>query len=207
MALSAKSITKNVKYVFNTIYKSSYIRAILIFFTIILLINLILLFTGHLGSDKTELSFIDKIIECFYYTSTQFSTIGYGDISPVTPFGKVVTSGMHVIVIFITLRLASEFGIMPMVDEDAVNQSNVERRKGIEETELAQQLYKRQRDSQIQIRRNDSDGNSASEKPIDKFKNASTAIKKANMLPPVILKKSLPNSKIAPDDLNRSTRI
>lgn len=46
-----------------------------------------------------------SLIDSIHYTLTSFSTIGYGDIIPNTTSAKIWTNFMHIIIIFITLKL------------------------------------------------------------------------------------------------------
>jgi hypothetical protein len=97
------------------VIKHNYIITIIIFFIILLCINHFILFkNGHFYSDEDKLIKTDKDIrtDSFYFTTTQFSTIGYGDLTPKTNMAKMITSISHILIIFISLKLMAEFGIL-----------------------------------------------------------------------------------------------
>ena len=108
-------------------FQSSYLRSILIFFIITLIINLILINYGHFdseptdGSEKIKRTASSTITDGVYFTTTQFSTIGYGDITPKTNTAKIISSFCHLLIIAISLKLISEFGIMTTIDKETEN--------------------------------------------------------------------------------------
>ena len=58
--------------------------------------------TEHFQGLDTNSTFLD----CWYFAFTTCSTVGYGDISPKTQFGKLLTISLQIIVI---LELADDF--------------------------------------------------------------------------------------------------
>lgn len=107
--------------------QKSYIRTIIIFCTIILIINLILIGTGHFdsepaeGEEKFKRTTGNTITDSLYFTTTQVSSIGYGDITPKTTIAKWMCSFCHILIISISLKLISEFGIMSTTDKEIEN--------------------------------------------------------------------------------------
>lgn len=108
-------------------FRSSFLWSIVIFFIIILIINLILIGTGHFdsepedGTKKPKRSADSILIDGIYFTTTQFSTVGYGDITPKTNVAKIMASLCHFLIIAISLKLISEFGIMTSIDKEIEN--------------------------------------------------------------------------------------
>ncbi len=111
--------------------QKSYIRTIAIFFIIILIVNLILIGLGHFDSEpeeggkKFKRDYGNTMTDGLYFTTTQFSTIGYGDITPKTQFSKWICAMVHFTVIAITLKLFSEFGIMNKIDKETIHVLNI----------------------------------------------------------------------------------
>ena len=108
-------------YVGNTIANSGYIITIIMFFLIVIIVNTALFKNGHFGDDYVNQDLKSLVNESFYYTTTQFSTVGYGDISPKTGVSKFITGFFHFMIIFITYKLSSEFGIMTHADKEIEN--------------------------------------------------------------------------------------
>jgi hypothetical protein len=104
-------------------FKDHYVKTILIFFIIILIINLFLIGYGHFDAEPTddqkrfERTPWNTVIDSVYFTTTQLSTIGYGDITAKTTTAKNVCSLVHVFIIIISLKLFSEIGFAPKVDK------------------------------------------------------------------------------------------
>lgn len=110
-------------------FTSNYIRSILFFFIIILIINLILIGNGHFdlepvdGKEKFKRNFSNTLTDGVYFTTTQISTIGYGDITPQTSTSKWLSTISHILIILIHLNLISEFGPMLNADEEIKNKN------------------------------------------------------------------------------------
>ena len=135
-----------VNKIFNSTLRflqKSYIRTIFIFFVIILIVNLILIGNGHFdaepddGSVKFERTVNNTLVDGFYFTTTQFSTIGYGDVTPKTNISKGISSLFHIVIIALTLKLFSEIGIMNKIDKDVENTTMI-----VENTPEGQKIRK-----------------------------------------------------------------
>ena len=109
--------------------RKNYIKTLIIIFIIMLIINLLLIGCGHFddSDDESDNNSDDnskdnkKIIkrnagntltDGFYFTTTQFSTVGYGDITPKTTIAKWISGFFHITIVAISLSLLSEIGIM-----------------------------------------------------------------------------------------------
>jgi hypothetical protein len=105
----------------KTIVKNYYSIQIAIFFIIILCVNAWLIKNGHFDNEDPQIEDIRKegktAVDSFYFTSTQFSTIGYGDISPKSKRARIISSFFHIIIIALTFKLFAEFGIMSELDK------------------------------------------------------------------------------------------
>jgi hypothetical protein len=108
-------------------FKSNFLFSIVIFFTVILIINLILIGTGCFdsepeeGKEKFKRNLNNTLTDGIYFTTTQFSTVGYGDITPKTPVAKWMCSFSHLLIIAISLELISEFGIKSTINKEVEN--------------------------------------------------------------------------------------
>ncbi len=91
---------------------SPYLQTIITFLLIILIVNIYLMYNGHFDEDGERPDLKTAATNGFYFTTTQFTTIGYGDMSPKTKISKLITSGIHLSILFIALKLAEEFGIL-----------------------------------------------------------------------------------------------
>jgi len=82
---------------------------VILFWYVIFTILCIVLFltTDGFNNDKNA-ELYDKIVDAIYYSTTTFSTIGYGDISPVKSWSKILTSIVQFIIIFITYNVVVE---------------------------------------------------------------------------------------------------
>jgi hypothetical protein len=112
---------------FINLLKSSFLFSIIVFLIIILIINLILIGTGHFdsepeeGKEKIKRDIGNTLTDGIYFTTTQFSTIGYGDLTPKTSAAKWICSFNHLLIISISLKLISEFGIKSTIDKEVEN--------------------------------------------------------------------------------------
>lgn len=104
--MSAKD---NIKYYWDGILKYStknYIKTLIIIFTIMLIINMCMIGASQFDDpDCKERNFGNTITDSIYFTTTQFSTVGYGDITAKTGIAKWISSFFHIIIIYITLDL------------------------------------------------------------------------------------------------------
>lgn len=100
---------KNKLHGIYNICKSSWkIKSSLFFILSLLIINVILMYYGQFSVRPESVKEI--VGNSFYLTTTQLSTIGYGDITPVSQIARIVTSIAHLAVIFITFSIVEEFG-------------------------------------------------------------------------------------------------
>ena len=91
---------------------SPYLQTIIIFLLIILIVNIYLMYNGHFDEDGERPDLKTAATNGLYFTTTQFTTIGYGDMSPKSKISKLITSGIHLSILYIELKLAEEFGIL-----------------------------------------------------------------------------------------------
>ena len=92
--------------------RSKKLKFLLYFLTALLIINFALLITNQMtcnaGSPAGDIG--KSAVDSVYLSTTQITTIGYGDICSRTAAAKLVTSIIHVFVMFLGLGLAVEFG-------------------------------------------------------------------------------------------------
>jgi len=94
-------------FISHSFSKSWKLRFITFFIIILYCINLGLIKEGHCNvKDSGDSIFTDS----FYLTTTQITTIGYGDVTPQTYVAKIIFSFVHMVVLFLTYSLAEEFG-------------------------------------------------------------------------------------------------
>ncbi len=98
--------------IYRGFHASSYLKTIIIFLLIILMVNSYLIYKGHFDSDGLETDYKTAMTDGIYFTTTQFTTIGHGYMGPKTKIGKIITSIIHIMVLFISLKLATEFGFL-----------------------------------------------------------------------------------------------
>lgn len=93
--------------IIGTLKNNRRVRFILVFLVILTVVNILLIYNNQftVASDNTASSITNGI----YFTSTQFATVGYGDISPKTPLAKMVSSFVHLTVLCIAINFAEEF--------------------------------------------------------------------------------------------------
>ena len=87
------------------------VRAFVVIFLwyVIFCIICIILFINTDGfNNNKDTTTYNKIIDAIYFCSTSFSTIGYGDISPVKAWSKLLTSFIQVVIIFVTFNVVVE---------------------------------------------------------------------------------------------------
>jgi hypothetical protein len=71
--------------------------------------NYYLIYTNQITSANLEGG---MFINSVYFTTTQLSSVGFGDWTPSTGFAKMTTSLANVLVMFIAYSMAEEFGYM-----------------------------------------------------------------------------------------------
>ncbi len=91
---------------------SSYLQTIIVLLILILIINFYLIYNGHFNEDGDRPDVKTGLTDTLYFTTTQFTTIGYGDMGPKTKISRIITSIIHMSVLFISLKLAEEFGVL-----------------------------------------------------------------------------------------------
>lgn len=106
-----------LKSVYEVSRSSWKIKSVIAFIFIVFVLNVLLISQEHFTIQPTSTGSI--IGNSFYLTTTQLSTIGYGDIIPVTLLAKLLTSIVHVAVIFITFSIAEEFGALSVASKQS----------------------------------------------------------------------------------------
>ena len=98
------------KNIYNTFLTNGKVQFIFVVLILLLIVNTILFHNDHFTTPASD-SISSNIINGFYFTSTQFSTVGYGDISPKTHLAKFVCTVAQFIIVFLSLNIANEFGV------------------------------------------------------------------------------------------------
>lgn len=95
------------KRVLGTLRHNKRVKFILGFLLCLMIINIILIYFDqfNINSENTASSVTNGI----YFTTTQFATIGYGDISPKTTLAKMFSSIVHLTILCIAINFAEEF--------------------------------------------------------------------------------------------------
>lgn len=95
------------KRIIGTLRYNRRVQFILLFLLSLMVINIILIYYDqfNIPSDNTASSISNGI----YFTTTQFATIGYGDISPKTTIAKMFSSFVHLTILCIAINFAEEF--------------------------------------------------------------------------------------------------
>lgn len=90
---------------------TKYFKLISLIFIILIIVNMMLFFSGDYYQPGVieNKSKTDKVIDSIYYTTTELSTVGYGDFSPITKRAKLVTIGSHIAIIILAFNIFSEF--------------------------------------------------------------------------------------------------
>lgn len=97
--------------VWKSFKKSGKLQFLLICVIMFVIINLILIYHGHMNNcDSSYKNFKNSLLNSFYFSTTQLTTIGYGDITPNTFTAKWWLLAEHFVVLFLALGLATEFG-------------------------------------------------------------------------------------------------
>lgn len=91
----------------GTLKNNRRVRFILVFLIILMIINILLIYYDQFTIASTNTA--SSITNGIYFTSTQFATVGYGDISPKTPIAKIVASVAHLMILAIAINFAEEF--------------------------------------------------------------------------------------------------
>lgn len=87
--------------------------SIIVFYTIIILIINILLFCFvpsffYKEADISTKQNIDRIVDGTYFTFTEISTIGFGDITPQTNWAKMIIVAEQIGLLFVTFNAIAD---------------------------------------------------------------------------------------------------
>jgi hypothetical protein len=102
------SIFSGIWKVLKTSWKVQFVLGLLI---ILFSLNCYLIYAGHYNVTSSGSGVLTNSI---YLTTTQITTIGYGDVIPTTYVAKLVSSGVHVLIMFLTYGLFEEFGVITL---------------------------------------------------------------------------------------------
>lgn len=118
---------------------SRYYRLFITVIIIILIINIILFFTNNFydkGIIETKTNG-DILLDSLYYTTTELSTIGYGDFYPKTNIGKIFVSLSHIGILVLGYNILSEFFPMRKFEAAVDNTENLAEERNKLELALA----------------------------------------------------------------------
>ncbi len=92
---------------YGSVAKSWKLKFLIAFSILLIIINASLIANDqyNVSSDKDS-TWTNSV----YLSTTQLTTMGYGDVTPQTHLAKWFSSFVHLVVLFITLGLAEEFG-------------------------------------------------------------------------------------------------
>lgn len=126
------------KSIINTFKTNGRVQCILAMVILLTIINILLFYYDQftLSSSNTSSSILNGV----YFTSTQFSTVGYGDICPKTTLAKVLASTFQFIIVFISLNIATEFGVASALQKNIENDIKRNVRMGRRRTEISEEL-------------------------------------------------------------------
>lgn len=123
---SDSSILGSIKRVCNRIKKTwnenGRVKFIVIAIMILIIMNTILISTEQFNITE-DIKDSMAVTNGVYFTTTQFATVGYGDITPKTGIAKWCASLSHLVIFAIAVNLASEFGVKTAMErhlEEAV---------------------------------------------------------------------------------------
>lgn len=118
---------------------TKYFKLFAIAITIIFVINLILFYNNHFYTSDDDMNKpkTDKFVDAAYFTTTQISTIGFGDFSPRTNISKIIASFAHLAIIILTYNVISEF--TPLRKQEV----SVDETKKITESEMTHKIEKK----------------------------------------------------------------
>lgn len=101
------------------IKRSWKLKMLIIFSLILLFINYGLIRAGHYNVTSEGSS---AFINSAYLSTTQLTTIGYGDVIPNSDLAKTFSTFVHFVILFITLGLAEEFGAVTVARDNQISQ-------------------------------------------------------------------------------------
>jgi len=119
----------------SIITHSKLFKNLLLYLMIIFTINmLIFIVDGDAFNNNKDVSFVQKIIDCFYFSTTTMSTIGYGDITPQKWYSRMAVSLEQLMVIAIlynTLQIEQEKQSHDLQDALLLTETEKENVRGI----------------------------------------------------------------------------
>lgn len=103
--------------VLNSLISKYYVRSLIVIIILFVIVNIV--WFNSMDANSSDLAFNrtvigpegDKQFKCsnatdgLYFTFSTLSTVGYGDIAPISSAAKQWTTLMHVIIIYLTLKL------------------------------------------------------------------------------------------------------
>lgn len=113
---------------YGAIMNSWKLKFLIIFSLILVIINAALIYFGHYNVSSDEKGVPTNAI---YLSTTQLTTIGYGDITPTTYIAKWFSSFVHLVILVISLNLAEEFGAVTVARQNQTNHIKKEMKKEI----------------------------------------------------------------------------
>jgi len=106
-----------IGFIIKKTWYSNKMRFLFFFFIALFFINILLIYNNKMvvGNDApvddSKASRAKFSLEnSLYLSTTQLTTMGYGDITPKSGMPKIIVSVIHMIIAFIALNLASEYG-------------------------------------------------------------------------------------------------
>ena len=120
-------IKNGLCYVTRSIRKSWKLQFLIVFALVLLITNAFLIATDNYNVTSEGQSVLTNSL---YLSTTQLTTIGYGDVIPSTNIAKWFSSFVHVVILFMTLGLAEEFGAVTVATENQSTAIKTELNKG-----------------------------------------------------------------------------
>lgn len=111
--------------------QSGKLQFLLALIVLLVIMNSFLIYHDHMKVDNgvdPQHNVSDSFANSVYLTTTQISTVGYGDVCAKTTLAKYLTSAAHMCILFLGLGLAMEFGANTVINrivEDSVRQANL----------------------------------------------------------------------------------
>lgn len=134
-----QGVKKFGTHIWTSMRKSNKLKFLILFTLILIVVNYVLLLSGHMScsAGNPEGKYVESLVDSMYLSTTQITTMGYGDITPKTLFAKSITFIVHIFVMFLALGLAAEFGadnaLQKMMDEsvESANKRLLERESAL----------------------------------------------------------------------------
>ncbi len=134
MPIDASRLKEALSSFISKTWYSNKMRTLFFFMVALLIVNFLLIWNEHYNI-KPEGTVSDKIKHCMvnstYLSSTQLTTMGYGDITPQTHFSKVIVSVIHFAVMVFAFNLAAEYGANNTMQDMVENSLNKMFRKNM----------------------------------------------------------------------------